>query len=78
MDLKSSRHELLNSTQEDEPVDKPAAGGRSSGVRTEYHMVSSLLIGLSYAHHQLLLITHCKSFLLFWMVLSYRVTAVSQ
>ncbi|XP_019477469.1 general transcription factor II-I-like [Meleagris gallopavo] len=54
------KHELLNSTQEDAPVDKPAAGGRSSDVQAEYHMVSSLSVGLSNAYHQLLLMTHCK------------------
>lgn len=55
MDLKSSRHELLNSTQEDAPVDKTAAGGGSSDVQVDCHMVSSLSVGLSDAYHQLLL-----------------------
>ena len=59
MDLKSSRHELLNSTQEDEPVDKPAAGAKEDWniritklrkqVEEIFNMKFALALGLSEA-----------------------------
>lgn len=60
MYLKSFRHELLNSTREDVPLDKPVAGGGSSNEWVVEVQYDFLFVSLSGGYHLVLLITHCK------------------